>query len=320
MVLPKIEAENLAQNYGRFIISPLERGFGITVGNALRRVLLAALPGAAVTSIKIDGVHHEFSTMEGVKEDTIELLLNVKQLRMILHTDEPVKLRLQKNKEGPVMAGDIECPSSVEIVNPDLRLATLDSDKARLEMELTAQKGRGYSPAEERGKLAIGEIPVDAIFSPIRQVSFLVEKERVGQAANFDKLIFEIWTDGTIRPQDALSTSAQILMDYFDPISAFGQEAAPEVEVVEAEGAISSAVYEIPIEELGLSVRAYNCLKRAGITKVGEILERLAKGDEEILAIRNFGRKSLDELKERLLERGYIAIETEEVGAEVPEA
>jgi DNA-directed RNA polymerase subunit alpha len=318
LVLPKIECYASSRNYGRFIIGPLESGYGITLGNALRRVLLSSLPGAAVTSIRISGVHHEFSAIPHVKEDTTALILNVKQLRLKLQGDESVRLRVVVEGEGEIAAGDIECPSQVEIVNPDLYLLTADSNEAELDMELVVQRGRGYSPAEERGKLPIGEVPVDAVFSPIRKANFVVERARVGQMTNFDRLIMEIWTDGTIEPEEALSSAAQILVEHLSLLVGVG-EILPGEEKAE-EGLIPSRIYEAPIEELELSVRAYNCLKRAGITKVGEILEKMAEGDDEILAIRNFGKKSLVELKERMQVKGFWPIEGEESAKEMAEA
>ena len=308
LVLPKVECDVNLKKYGRFIIGPLERGYGITIGNALRRVLLSSLPGAAVTSIRVSDVYHEFSPIPHVKEDMTQLILNVKQLRIkMADSEEPVRLRLEVSGEGVVTAGDIECPSQVEIVNPDLYLFTVDSDEAKLEMEFTVERGRGYSPAEERGKLPIGDIPVDALFSPIRKVNYEVEQTRVGQAANFDRLIMEIWTDGTIEPQEALREAARILIEQLSPLA--GVEMAPEEE--EAEEGIPPHVYEMPIGELDLSVRVYNCLKRTGITTVGEVLEKLSKGDEEMLNIRNFGTKSLAELKEKLRVRGLLPTEPE---------
>ena len=309
LVLPKVECDVNLKKYGRFIIGPLERGYGITIGNALRRVLLSSLPGAAVTSIRVSDVYHEFSPIPHVKEDMTQLILNVKQLRIkMADSEEPVRLRLEVSGEGVVTAGDIECPSQVEIVNPDLYLFTVDSDEAKLEMEFTVERGRGYSPAEERGKLPIGVIPVDALFSPIRKVNYEVEQTRVGQAANFDRLIMEIWTDGTIEPQEALREAARILIGQLSPLA--GVEMAPEEE--KAEEGIPPHIYEMPIGELDLSVRVYNCLKRTGITTVGEVLEKLAKGDEEMLSIRNFGTKSLVELKEKLRVRGLLPAEPEE--------
>ncbi len=319
LVLPKIECDASSRNYGRFIIGPLESGYGITLGNALRRVLLSSLPGAAVTSIRISGIHHEFSPIPHVKEDTTALILNVKQLRLKLQGDESVRLRLEVKGEGEVTAGDIECPSQVTIVNPDLHLLTADSGEAELDMELVVERGKGYSPAEERGKLPIGEIPVDAVFSPIRKANFVVERARVGQMTNFDRLIMEIWTDGTIEPEEALSDAAKILVEHLSLLVGVSEMPPEEEEEVE-EGAIPSRIYETPIEELELSVRAYNCLKRAGITKVGEILDKMALGDDEILAIRNFGKKSLTELKERMRLKGFWPpIEGEETADSVSE-
>jgi len=304
-VLPKIESEASSQNYGRFIIGPLESGYGITLGNALRRVLLSSLPGAAVTSIRISDVHHEFSPIPNVREDTTALLLNVKQIRLKCRGDEPVRLYVEVHSEGPVTAGDIQCPAEVEIVNPDLYLFTVDSADTGFEMELTVQRGKGYSPAEERGKLPLGEIPVDAIFSPVRKVNYTVERARVGQQTDFDRLVLEVWTDGTISPRTAVSESAKILVRLLQLVAGVeGVVAEPLAEEVEG---IPSRIYDVPIEELELTVRAYNCLKRAGITRVGEILEKLEQGEGEILAIRNFGRKSLDELLTRLEEKGFLS-------------
>jgi len=319
LVLPKIECDASSRNYGRFIIGPLESGYGITLGNALRRVLLSSLPGAAVTSIRISGVHHEFSAIPHVKEDTTALILNVKQLRLKLQGDESARLRVEVNGEGEITAGDMECPPQVEIVNPDLHLLTADSSEAELDMELVVERGKGYSPAEERGKLPIGEIPVDAVFSPIRKANFVVERARVGQMTNFDRLIMEIWTDGTLEPEEALSSAAQILVEHLSLLVGVS-EMPPEEEEEAVEGLIPSRIYETPIEELELSVRAYNCLKRAGITKVGEILEKMTEGEDEILAIRNFGKKSLAELKERMQAKGFWPIKGEETAEEMAEA
>jgi DNA-directed RNA polymerase subunit alpha len=303
-VLPKIEAEATSKSYGKFVIGPLESGFGVTLGNALRRVLLASLSGAAATSVKVEGIHHEFSPIEGVKEDMTQLILNLKQLRFKLHDGEAsVRLRLEAKGRGSVTAGDIQLPAQVEIINSDLHLLTLDSDDAAIDMDLTVARGKGYSPAEERGKLPIDEIPIDAVFSPVKKANFRVEPARVGQMTNFDNLVMEVWTDGSISPREALTEAAKILLKLFNLVAGF----AGEVEVEPAaESQIPSRVYDTPIEELELSVRAYNCLKRAGITKVGEVLERLQKGKDEILAIRNFGQKSLDELMERLQVKGYL--------------
>ena len=304
MVLPKIETEAVTRNYGRFSIGPLEGGYGITLGNALRRVLLASLPGAAVTAVRISGIHHEFSVIPYVREDMTTFILNVKDLRVKLYGREPARLRTEVKGEGVVTAGDLECPPHVEIMNPELHLLTVDSPEATFDVELVVEEGRGYSPSEERGNLPIGEIPVDAVFSPVIQANYTVERARVGQVTDYDRLVMEIKTDGTTSPHEALSEAAQILVRHFTLISGVTEEEPSAVK--EEEGAIPARLYEKPIEDLDLTVRAYNCLKRAGIIHVGEVLEKLQKGEDEILAIRNFGQKSLDELKERLLQKNYI--------------
>ncbi|MBN1994959.1 MAG: DNA-directed RNA polymerase subunit alpha [Anaerolineae bacterium] len=310
MVLPKIETLANSRSFGQFSIGPLESGYGITLGNALRRVLLSSLTGAAVTSVRVSGVHHEFSDIPHVREDMTALILNIKQLRLKLPQNESARLRIEVKGEGDISAGDFECPPHVEIVNPDLHLLTADSPDAEVDIEVVVQMGRGYSPAEERGKLPIGEIPVDAIFSPIRKANFVVERARIGQATDYDRLLLEITTDGTLSPHDALSEAAKILVQHFSLISGVTEIEVP-VEA-EEEGGIPNKVYETPIEELELTVRAYNCLKRAGITQVGEILDKIKKGQDEILAIRNFGQKSLDELMDRLEEKGYLGMLEEE--------
>jgi DNA-directed RNA polymerase subunit alpha len=304
LVLPKVETEASAQSYGRFSIGPLESGYGITLGNALRRVLLASLPGAAVTSLRVSGIHHEFAGIPHVREDMTALILNVKQLRVRLFNNESARLRAEIKGEGILTAGDLECPPNVEIVNPDLPLLVADSPEAELDIELVIEPGRSYSPAEERGKLPIGEIPIDAIFSPVRRASYAVERARIGQVTDYDRLVLEISTDGTLSPRDALSEAARILLQHFTLVSGVTEE-EPEAEDEEERG-IPARMYETPIEELELTVRAYNCLKRAGITQVGEIMEKLQKGEEEILAIRNFGQKSLDELMEKLRDKGFL--------------
>jgi DNA-directed RNA polymerase subunit alpha len=304
-VLPKIEREASSQNYGRFVIGPLESGYGITLGSALRRVLLSSLPGAAVSSIRISGVHHEFSSIPFVREDTTALLLNVKRLRLRSEVDEPMRLHLDVRTEGPVTAGDLVCPPEVEVINPELLLLTADSPSVDLDLEFTVSRGRGYSPAEERDKLPLGEIPVDAIFSPVRKANYTVTRARIGQQTNYDRLNLEIWTDGAISPEDALREAARLLVRHLTLIA--GADVMP-VEAMAAEiSGVPGRIYDVPIEELELTVRAYNCLKRAGITKVGEVLERLQKGEDEILAIRNFGRKSLHELVEKLNNKGYLS-------------
>ena len=311
LVMPKIESTAMSLEYGRFTIGPLERGYGTTVGNALRRVLLSSLPGAAVTSIRVTDVPHEFSAIPGVREDMMQFILHLKQLRLRLTNTDIARMRLEVQGAGPVTAADIQFPPEVEIINPDLYLFTVDSDDAFLEVEFTAETGRGYSPAEERGRLPIGELPVDAIFSPIRRVSYEVEKTRVGQAADFDRTIMEIWTDGTIKPEEALAQAAQILMQHLRPIAGVSEETFVTVEEQKEEDAIPNEIFDTPIEQLDLSVRVFNSLKRTGITKVGEMLEMLDRGEETMLAIRNFGDKSLDELKQQLRLKGYLPEEDE---------
>jgi DNA-directed RNA polymerase subunit alpha len=314
MVLPhKVESDATTRNYGRFIISPLESGYGLTLGTALRRILLSSLPGAAVTSVRVSDVHHEFSAIPDVREDMTQLIMQVKQLRLQLFDDvESTRLRLEHRGEGTVTAADIICPPEVQIVNTDLYLFTVDAPDAHLEMEFEVRSGRGYSPAEERGRLPIGELPVDAIFSPIRRVNFEVDRARVGQRTNYDKLILEIWTDGTVRPEESLSQAAQILIKHLTVIG--GIEHLPTFEIEppsEPEPPDQrKPLYEKPIEELDLSVRVFNSLKRTGITTVGDVLDMLERGPDAMLAIRNFGEKSLDELVEKLRDKGYLPSES----------
>ena len=316
MVMPKIEREAVARNYGKFIISPLESGYGITIGNALRRVLLSSLEGAAVTSIRVTDVPHEFSDISGVREDVLQLMLNIKKLRLILHDSDSARLRLEVQGEGVVTAADIIAPAEVEIVNPELYLLTVDDDKVRLEIEMNTQRGRGYSPSDERDRLPIGELPTDAIFTPVRRVSYEVGRARVGQDTGFDSLIIEIWTDGAIKPEEALSQSAQLIMAHLRDISGVTEESLMLAAAVEEEPTLASEVFEIPIENLDLSVRVFNSLKRTGITNVGEILDMLERGSDAMLSIRNFGEKSLDELRERLQEKGYLLDEKEDEAEE----
>lgn len=314
MVLPKIEGDAITKKYGRFIISPLERGYGTTIGNALRRVLLSSLPGAAVTSIRVSNVHHEFSPIPHVKEDMTQLILQIKQLRVKLYDGvENARLRLEVAGAGTVTAADIHYPPEVDIINPDLYLFTVDSPDAQLEMEMTVQSGRGYSPSDERGRLPIGELPVDAIFSPIRRVNFDVARARVGQRTNYDKLVLEIWTDGTIRPEAAMQDSARVLVDHLMIVGSITEPPTPAVAPVEPEkeNELDDRLYVIPIEQLDLSVRVFNSLKRTGITNVGEVIEMLDRGPDAMLAIRNFGEKSLTELVDKLKEKNYLPEEVE---------
>lgn len=312
MVMPKIEREAVARNYGKFVISPLERGYGITLGNAIRRVLLSSLEGAATTSVRISDISHEFSDIKGVREDVLLLMLNLKQLRVILHETDSARLRIDVQGEGVVTGADVIAPAEVEIVNPEVYLFTVDDEKRQLEIELNVQKGRGYSPSDERGRLPIGELPTDAIFTPVRRVNFEVGQARVGQDTSFDRLEMEIWTDGTIKPEQALSRSAQIIMSHLTDIAGVTEESLLEAAEREEEPAITSEVFDAPIENLDLSVRVFNSLKRTGITTVGEVLEMLDKGADAMLSIRNFGEKSLDELRERLQEKGYLDDESPE--------
>lgn len=315
MVLPhKVEGDATSRNYGRFVISPLESGFGLTLGTALRRVLLSSLPGAAVTSIRVSDVHHEFSAVPGVREDMTQLILQIKQLRLKMHEGETARLRLEHRGAGTVTAADILCPPEVEIINTDLYLFTVDAPDAHLEIEFAVEAGRGYSPAEDRGRLPIGELPVDAIFSPIRRVNFDVERARVGQRTNYDKLIIEIWTDGAVRPQDALSQAAQILMKHLTVIGgveSMYEQLADIAEPVEDTHGRKPELYDKLIEELDLSVRVFNSLKRTGITTIGDVLDMLARGPDAMLAIRNFGEKSLDELVVKLRDKGYLGDDVE---------
>ncbi|GAB4477681.1 MAG: DNA-directed RNA polymerase subunit alpha [Anaerolineales bacterium] len=317
LVTPKIERDAEARNYGRFIISPLERGYGITIGNSLRRVLLSSLEGAAVTSVRISDVHHEFSDIPGVREDVIRIMLNIKQLRMRMHDVDTARLHLEVRGAGSVTAADIVAPPEIEIVNPDLYLFTVDDNKTDLDIEMTVERGRGYSPADDRiGKLPIGELPVDAIFSPVRRVNWTVGSARVGQSTNYDSLQIEIWTDGTISPEKALSSAAKLLIDQFRHLAGVSEEslAIHEDELAES-GRLTSEMIETPIENLDLSVRVFNSLKRTGITTVGEVLELLEKGEEAVMSIRNFGEKSLEELRQKMREKGYLKDE-EEISAE----
>lgn len=308
MVTPKVEREAEARNYGKFIISPLERGFGDTLGNSLRRVLLSSLDGAAITSMRVSDVMHEFSDIPGVREDVIQVTLQVKQIRMILHEGETAHLHLDVRGAGEVTAADIQAPAEVEIVNPDLYLFTVDDAKTKLDIDFSVERGRGYSPAGDRsGKLPIGELPVDAIYSPIKRVNFSVGQARVGQSTNYDRLVLEIWTDGTVSPEKALGTASKIVIDHLRFISGISEETLMiGVETEQTGSHLTSEAAETPIENLDLSVRVFNSLKRTGITNVGDVLELLEKGEEAVMSIRNFGEKSLDELRDKMREKGFM--------------
>ncbi len=305
-VLPRIESEASTQNYGRYAIGPMARGYGTTLGIAMRRVLLSSLPGAAITSVRVTGVPHEFTTIPGAKEDMTELLLNLKQIHLLSYSEEQVRMRVSARGKSVITAGDIEAPSNVEIVNPEFQLLTLDTLESDLEIELIVERGVGYAPAEDRDNMPIGQIPLDAVFSPIVKVNHSVEPARIEQITNYDLLKLEIWTNGTIKPGDALTEAARILMQHLSPLAEFTEAERPVVSEIEEIETEAREFDEVPIEELELSMRAYNCLKRAGLSTVGDIMERLEQGASEILAIRNFGEKSLDELVESMTDRGYL--------------
>jgi DNA-directed RNA polymerase subunit alpha len=308
MVMPKIEREAEARNYGKFIVSPLERGYGVTVGNALRRVLLSSLEGVAVTSVRVSDVLHEFSDIPGVREDVIQVMLQIKQLRLKLIGVDSTRMHLEVRGEGVVTAADIIAPSEVEVINPDLYLFTVDSPGTRLDLEFTVERGRGYSPANDRsGHLPIGELPVDAIFSPVKRVNWEVSNARVGQSTNYDKLTLEIWSDGTVSPEKALSTAAKTMIEHLRYIAGVSEKTLSITMEKEVSGSrLSSEVAETPVEALDLSVRVFNSLKRTGITTVGDVLDLLEKGDQAVMSIRNFGEKSLDELRQKMVEKGFI--------------
>ena len=302
MEKPKIQCVEMndAKTYGRFVVEPLERGYGITLGNALRRVLLSSLPGAAVTSIKIDGVLHEFSTIPGVYEDTTDLILNLKGLCVKLHCDEEKVLTLEADGEGEITGADFKCSSEVEILNPDHHIATLDTNGS-LHLEAVVEKGRGYNSVEKNKKenAPLGVIPIDSFFSPITKVIFHVEDTRVGQQTDFDKLTLDIWTDGSIYPDEAISKSAKILAEYLKLFIGLTEVPGDDIIMVEKKEDNKDKILDMTIEELDMSVRSYNCLKRAGINTVQELTQRT---EEDMMKVRNLGRKSLEEVMEKLSE------------------
>ncbi len=307
MVTPKIERVAEARAYGKYEISPLERGYGITLGNALRRVMLSSMEGSSVTSLRITEIDHEYDTIPGVQEDVLRLMLNIKKLRLILHEGDLSNMHLEIKGEGVVTAADIVTPSEIEIVNPELYLMTVDGRKNPLTIELTVGKGRGYLPTEDRkDRLPIGELPIDAIYNPVRRVNFEVGSARVGQSTAYDNLVIEVWTDGTLEPEDALSKSAKILMGHLQHLAGVTAESLAAMVEVEEPVEQVDEIIDIPIEELDLSVRVFNSLKRTGITTVREVMELNTKGDDALLSIRNFGVKSLTELKDKLEEHGYL--------------
>ena len=300
---PRIERVEVGEGgrYAKFAIEPLERGFGQTLGNSLRRVLLSSLPGVAVSSCKIEGVQHEFSTVPGVKEDVAEIILNLKNISAVLHSDGPKLVTIEASGECEVTAGDIKCDEEVEIVNPDLHIATLNSD-AHLQMQITLEKGRGYVVADRNKtpNMPIGVIPVDSIFTPIRKVNYTVENTRVGQITDYDKLTLEVWTDGSIAPDEATSLAAKILNSHL-LLFVNLTDNVPTVDLTPAQDDKQEKVLEMTIEELDLSVRAYNCLKRAGINTVAELVQR---NQEDMMKVRNLGKKSLEEVEQKLMALG----------------
>lgn len=307
-----VEAED---THGLFVVEPLPRGFGQTLGNPLRRVLLSAIQGSAVSWVRIEGVEHEYSTVPHVKEDVVEILLNVKAINLRSLSNRPGKLRLEVQGPGEVTAGDIMASSDFEIVNPELHIATLDSAKARLVMELNVEQGTGYVPAATNSGLPIGVMPVDAIYTPVRKVNNTVERTRVGQHTDFDRLTVEVWTNGAVSPAEAVRQASKELVEHFFRLTTLPETPAEDGD--RAGSNIPAAQYNLTVESLNLTARTLNCLKRASIHKVGEILER-SRG--ELLRIRNFGEKSLEELNERLLEVGIVHQELASDGAEEPVA
>ncbi len=301
LVIPKIECVESRDNFGRFLATPLEKGFGVTLGNSLRRVLLSYLPGAAVTRIRIDGVQHEFSTIPHVKEDVTEFILNVKEIRLIPLSGEPGRLTLEVIGEGQLCAGDIKPSTDFEIANPELYLATLDSPEARLYVEFDVELGEGYRQAESRDDLPIGTIPVDAIFTPVRRVNFTVEPTHIGQETSREQLSLDVWTDGAMLPVDAVSRSAAILVEQLTPFVSCAEAVEAEVEEQRLRSSIPEELYNMPVDKLDLSVRTMNCLRRGGIDTVGQIITR---GEKGLMALRNFGEKSRQEIEERLKELG----------------
>lgn len=311
---PRIEATDLAADgtYGKFTVEPLERGYGTTLGNSLRRVLLSSLPGVAVTSIKVDGILHEFSTVEGVKEDVTEIVLNIKGLFARINGDAPKTVYVDAQGPCEVTAGSIKCDSEVEILNPEMHIATL-GDGANLRMEITLDKGRGYVPAERNKQLlapVIGVIPVDSIYTPVSKVNYTVENTRVGQITDYDKLTLEIWTNGTISAKEAVALGAKVLTEHLNLFVDLSSEAyAGDSIMVEKDDKGKEKVLETTIEELELSVRSFNCLKRAGISTVEDLI---SKSEEDMMRVRNLGRKSLDEVINKLASLGFSLRQDEE--------
>lgn len=297
---PNIEclATSEEEDYAKFVCEPLERGYGMTIGNSLRRILLSSLPGTAITSVKIDGVVHEFSTIPGVVEDVPEIIVNLKSVRLKSHDNEQKILKIDFNKEGEVTAGDIITDSSIEVLNPDLHIATVAAD-GHLVIEMTADRGRGYNVAEKNksANQAIDVLPIDSIFTPVKKVNYSVENTRVGQTVDYDKLTIEVWTDGSLKAYEALSLAAKVMTEHLELFIDLSEAAKNTQIMVEKEESKKEKVLEMPIEELELSVRSYNCLKRAGITTVEDLAN---KTEADMMKVRNLGKKSLDEVTNKL--------------------
>jgi DNA-directed RNA polymerase subunit alpha len=312
LAVSNIECLESNDKYGRFVVEPLEKGFGTTIGNALRRVLLGYLPGAAVTRIRIEGVQHEFSPIPYVKEDVLEFILNVKALRLKSLSDRPARLSLEKQKEGPIYASDINPSTDFEIVNPELYLATVDSPEARFYVDFDVEIGMGFKAAESTDNLSVGTIPIDAIFTPVRKVNYDIQPMHVGETTSRERLYLEIWTDGTIAPSDAMSSAASILVEQITPFVEYSKVSQIAEEKKALRASIPQDLFNMPVEQLDLSVRAMNCLRRSGISTVGELV---STGEKELLGLRNFGQKSRQEVQDRLKALGLnfsISMEGEE--------
>ncbi|MCL2363801.1 MAG: DNA-directed RNA polymerase subunit alpha [Defluviitaleaceae bacterium] len=311
---PRIEmAESKGGTYGRFVVDQLERGFGTTLGNSLRRVLLSSLPGAAVSNIRVEGILHEFSHMPGVKEDLTEIILNLKGLAL-RHSgggEDPKVATISASGTGVVTAADIKFDADVEVMNPEMRIATLDGDDAKLDIELTIRRGHGYVGAEKNKQVqqAIGVIPIDSIFTPVRKVNFNVESTRVGDVTDYDKLTLEVWTNGTVTPHDAVSLGARILMGYFSLFGDLSDSSVTSDVMIKRENGVKAKLMEMTIEELDLSVRSYNCLKRAGINTVEDLA---GKTEDDMMKVRNLGRKSLEEVLNKMTDLGLALTPSEE--------
>ena len=301
LIVSKVETVETKENYARFSVEPIEKGFSVTLGNSMRRVLLGFLQGAAVTHVKIEGIHHEFSTIPHVKEDTTEFLLNVKALRLKPISGQAGKLLLDVEGERSVTAADIRPSADFEIANPDLYLAFLDSEEARLNVEFDVELSKGYREAESSGNLPVGVIPMDAVFSPIRKVNYTVEPIHLGQETSHERLWLEIWTDGTITPAEAVSRAASTLIDQLTPLSGLSRVVPTQSEKEPARPSIDPSLASMPVEQLNLSVRTLNCLRRGNINTVGELMSKTQK---ELMSLRNFGIKSKQELEERLTSLG----------------